>query len=115
MKKTAAFNELIRKVRKDLFSKGPERIHTTFVDNMAVTMLHGNMTPTEKFIASDPDGKDMVHAARTKMIQKAYTTDFTERLEQLMGTKLVHLFSDMKVEEDIAISVFVFEDNIQEP
>lgn len=113
MNKAAAFNELIRKVRKDLFSKGPERIHTTFVDNMVITMHHGNMTPTEKFIASDPDGKEMVHAARTKMIQKAYSSDLTAQLEQLMGTKLVHLFSDMKVEEDIAISVFVFEDHIQ--
>lgn len=47
------------------------------------------------------------------MIQKAYSSDLTAQLEQLMGTKLVHLFSDMKVEEDIAISVFVFEDHIQ--
>jgi len=114
LKKEAAFNELIRKVRKDLFGKGPERIHTTFVDNMAITMLHGNMTPTEKFIASEPDGKDMVHAARTKMIQKMYTTNFKAQLEQLMETKLVHLFSDMKVEEDVAVSVFVFERKIQE-
>ncbi|MFB9275810.1 DUF2294 domain-containing protein [Cohnella cellulosilytica] len=113
MNKAAAFNELIRKVRKDLFSKGPERIHTTFVDNMVICMLYGNMTPTEKFIASDPAGKDMVHAARTKMIQRAYMTDFTEQLEELMGTRLVHLFADMKVEEDIAMSVFVFEDNVQ--
>ncbi len=34
MRKETGFNEIIRKVRKELFGKGPERIHTTFVDNM---------------------------------------------------------------------------------
>ena len=31
-----------------------------------------------------------------------------------MGTKLLHLFTDIKIEEDIAISVFIFEDKINE-
>ena len=35
-----------------------------------------------------------------------------EHLEELVGAKLVHLFSDMKVDEDIAVSVFVFDKNI---
>ena len=35
-KKGHEFNEIIRKLRKDLFGKGPERIHTVFVENLAV-------------------------------------------------------------------------------
>lgn len=70
MRRETGFNEIIRKVRKELFGKGPERIHTTFVDNMAITMLYGNLTPSEKFLAQEESGKEMVHAARTKMVQK---------------------------------------------
>ncbi|MDP4172085.1 MAG: Na-translocating system protein MpsC family protein, partial [Bacillota bacterium] len=33
-------------------------------------------------------------------------------MEELVGAKLVHLFSDIKVEEDIAVSVFIFDKNI---
>ena len=74
---------------------------------MAIATLYGNLTPTEKFISSTMDGAEMVHMARTKMIQEVYLCEFREHLEELVGAKLVNLFSDMKVEEDIAVSVFV--------
>jgi len=64
-KKVHEFNDMIRKLRKEVFGKGPERIHTVFVENMAVSTLYGNITPTEKFIAGSPEGLKMVHAART--------------------------------------------------
>lgn len=108
-KKEVLFNEIIRKLRKELFGKGPERIHTHFIDNMAITTLYGNLTSTEKFIAQSPDGEQMVHRARTQMIQEMYGDKVPEGLEELVGAKLVHLFSDFKVKEDIAVSVFVFE------
>ncbi|MBS2969185.1 DUF2294 domain-containing protein [Metabacillus sp. KIGAM252] len=106
------FNDMIRKLRKELFGKGPERIHTVFVENMAVSTLYGNLTPTELFLSKSQEGKDMIHAARTKMIQDVYSVSPPEGMEELMGAKLVHLFSDIKVEENMAVSVFVFDKNI---
>jgi uncharacterized protein YbcI len=106
------FNDMIRKLRKELFGKGPERIHTVFVENMAVSTLYGNLTPTEMFISRTEEGKDMVHSARTKMIQDVYMMSAPEGMEELIGAKLVHLFTDIKVKENIAISVFVFDKNI---
>lgn len=103
------FNDVIRKLRKQLFGKGPERMETVFVQNMAVTTLYGNLTPTEKFIASTDEGKEMVHAARTRLIQDVYAKAPPDGLEEIVGAKFVHLFSDIKVEEDIAVSVFVFD------
>lgn len=112
MKKEMAFNEIIRKVRKDLFGKGPERIRTVFVENMAITTMHGNLTPTEKFISQNEEGRKMVHSARTQLIQEWYKQEVPEGLEELVGSKLTHLFSDIKIEEDMAVSVFVFKDSI---
>ena len=112
MKKEMAFNDIIRKVRKTIFGKGPERIHTHFVANMAITTMYGNFTPTEKFITHSFAGKQMVHSARTQMIQDVYKEEVPDGLEELVGSKLVHLFSDIKVEEDMAVSVFIFEDPI---
>ncbi|KOO46281.1 DUF2294 domain-containing protein [Priestia koreensis] len=108
-KKVHEFNDILRKVRKELFGKGPEKIHTVFVENMAVSTLYGNLTPTEKFIAKSPGGAEVVHSARTKMIQEVYATNMPEGLEELVGAKLVHLFSDIKVEENMAVSVFIFD------
>lgn len=103
------FNDVIRKLRKQLFGKGPERMETVFVQNVAVTTLYGNLTPTEKFIASTDEGKEMVHAARTRLIQDVYAKAPPDGLEEIVGAKFVHLFSDIKVEEDMAVSVFVFD------
>lgn len=108
------FNDIIRKLRKESFGKGPDRIHTVFVENMAITTLYGNLTPTELFISKTPEGKEMVHAARTKMIKDLYSKQTPEGMEELVGAKLVHLFSDIKIEDNIAISVFVFDKDISE-
>lgn len=113
-KKEALFNEIVRKVRKNLFGKGPESIRTTFVDNMAISVIYGNLTPTEKFIAQTPQGADMIHAARTKMIQRVYDEKVPEGMEELVGAKLLHLFSDIKIEEDMAVSVFIFDRKIDD-
>ncbi|MCL6515832.1 DUF2294 domain-containing protein [Alicyclobacillus sp.] len=107
--KEEAFNEIVRRVRRECFGKGPERIHTYFVHNMAVTVLHGNLTPTEKFISRTPEGAEMVRSARTKMIQQRYAEKVPEGMEELIGSRLLYLFSDFKVEEDMGVSVFIFE------
>ncbi|QTD41930.1 DUF2294 domain-containing protein [Sporosarcina sp. Te-1] len=111
-KKIHHFNAIIRKLRKDLFGKGPDRIHSVIIDNMVISTLYGNLTPTEKFIAGTPEGKEMVHVARTRMIQEVYDKAPPEGLEELIGAKFVHLFSDFKVDDDIAVSVFLFDRNI---
>ena len=112
-KKIHDFNDMIRKLRKELFGKGPERIHTVIVDNMIISTLYGNLTPTEVFIAGTPEGKEMVHAARTRMIQQLYQQAPPEGMEELVEAKFLHLFSDFKLEEDIAVSVFLFDRPIE--
>ena len=87
-KKVHEFNDIIRKLRKDLFGKGPERIHTVFVENMVIATLYGNLTPTEIFIANTPEGREMVHRARTKMIQDLYAHTVPEGLEDLIGATI---------------------------
>lgn len=112
-KKVHEFNNIIRKLRKDLFGKGPDRIETVFVGDKAITTLYGNLTPTEEFIASSSQGKEMIHTARTRMVQNVYKESTPEGLEEVVGARLLHLFTDIKLEEDIAISVFQFDKNIE--
>lgn len=111
-RKENAFNEIVRSVRKQCFGKGPERIRTIFVDNMAISILHGNLTPTEKFIARTREGAEIIRSARTDMIQGLYATQVPAGLEELVGSKFLYLFSDFKVSEDMGVSVFIFEQPI---
>ena len=47
-KKIHDFNDIIRKLRKKLFGKGPERIHTVFVQNMVVPAIIGFFIKKDK-------------------------------------------------------------------
>jgi uncharacterized protein YbcI len=76
---------------------------------MAVTTMYGILTPTEKFIAQTQEGKKLIHSARTQMIQDVYKQQVPEGMEELVGSKLLHLFSDAKIDENMAVSVFMFE------
>lgn len=74
-----------------------------------------NLTPTERFIAQTPEGEEMVHRARTKMIQQVYAQKVPEGMEETVGAKFLYLFSDFKAREDMAVSVFIFDRKIDEP
>lgn len=113
-KKEQQFNQMVQKIRKELFGKGPDEIRTVFLDNMAITTMKGNLTPVEKFLIQTDQGVDMVHQARTKLIQQHYRRQAPTGLEDLVGSKLVRLFSDIHVIDDEAVSVFVFEHPIKE-
>lgn len=113
-KKDQLFNQMVQKVRKELFGKGPDEVRTVFVDNMAITTMKGNLTPVEKFLIQADQGEDMVHQARTRLIQQHYKRQVPEGIEELAGSKLVRLFSDIHIKDDEAVSVFVFEHPIKE-
>jgi uncharacterized protein YbcI len=56
-------------------------------ENIAISTLDGNLTPTDTFITKTSEGCDMIHLARTKMIQDVYSTNPPESLEELGGAK----------------------------
>jgi uncharacterized protein YbcI len=112
-KKEHLFNEMVRKVRKELFGKSPHDVRTVFVDNMAITTMNGNLTLVEKFLSQDAQGEEMVHQARTKLIQDFYQHQVPEGMEELVGSKFLRLFSDIHIKDDQAVSVFVFEQTIK--
>ena len=43
------------------------------------------------------------------MIQEVYEVSPPDGLEEVVGAKFIHLFSDIKLEDDIAVSVFLFD------
>ncbi|MET3194649.1 uncharacterized protein YbcI [Bacillus sp. OAE603] len=46
---------------------------------------------------------------KSEMIRDVYKQDVPKGMEELVGSKLLHLFSDAKIEEDMAVTVLIFE------
>jgi len=110
----AEFSNLVRAFRKKHMGKGPQKITTTFCKNWAICEMEGNMSPVEKFIASNKDGEQMVRAARTEMVKNIYKNHYPQEMEDLLGAKFLDLFVDIDIEADLGMSIFVFDRDLSE-
>lgn len=110
----AEFSNLVRTFRKQHMGKGPRQIKTTFCKNWAICEMEGNLSPVEKFIASSGDGKQMLKSARTEMVKDMYRKHHPEEMEEFLGAKFIDLFVDIDIEKDFGMSIFVFDENLEE-
>lgn len=106
------FANLIRTYRKDQIGKGPEKIKVTFTRNWVIAHMSGCLSPVERFISRSEEGRNMIWHARTHMIKELYSELTPTAMEQLVGAKFVKLFTDVDLEKDEVVSIFVFEQSI---
>ena len=108
------FSMLVREIRKEYVGNGPKEILTKFIGSWAVSEMKGNLTNIEKFMLQSEQGNQMVHETRTRFVKEIYKKpEVLLRFENLMDSKVVRLFSDVNIEEDIAMTVFVFDKPIE--
>ena len=110
----AEFSNLVRSFRKRYMGKGPSYVKTTFCNCWAICEMKGNLSPVEKFIATADEGKQMLRAARTEMVKEIYKNNRPAEMETLVGANFVELFVDIDIEKDFGMSIFVFDDNIEQ-
>ncbi|ULT59363.1 DUF2294 domain-containing protein [Neobacillus drentensis] len=108
------FSMLVREIRKEHVGNGPKEITTKFIGSWAISEMKGNLTNIEKFMLHSENGEKMVHQTRTTFVKNIYKKpEVLLRFENLMGAKVIRLFSDINVDEDIAMTVFVFDQTIE--
>lgn len=69
-------------------------------------------SPVEKFITQSEEGRKMIWQARTRMIKDLYSQLAPTDMEELVGAKFVKLFTDVDLDKDEVVSIFVFERSI---
>ncbi|MBV7507942.1 DUF2294 domain-containing protein [Bacillus sp. sid0103] len=110
----AEFSNIVRAYRKRHMGKGPGQVRTTFCKNWAICELEGNLSPIEKFIATAEDGKQMLRSARTEMVKEIYRKNYPQEMEDLLNVRFIRVFVDINIEKDIGMSIFVFDQDIEE-
>ncbi|AIF44351.1 DUF2294 domain-containing protein [Virgibacillus sp. SK37] len=110
----AEFSNLVRAFRKKHMGKGPSKVTTTFCKNWAICEMEGNLSPVEKFIAGANEGKQVLRAARTEMVKEMYRKNPPEAMEAFLDCQFVDLFVDIDIDRDFGMSIFIFNDNIEE-
>jgi len=108
------FSMLLREVRKEYVGNGPKEIATRFAGPWAISEMRGNLTNVEKFMIGSEEGTRMVHEARTRLVKKIYQNpEVLRKFEELVQAKVIRIFTDINIEEDIAMTVFVFDKTIE--
>ncbi|MBM7583968.1 uncharacterized protein YbcI [Bacillus pakistanensis] len=101
---------LIREIRKENIGNGPREINTRIVGPWVICEMKGNLTNVEKFMIESNEGHQMVHEARTTLVKKIYEdTVKVEKLEELVQAKFVSVFTDINIDTDIAMTIYVFD------
>jgi len=108
------FNMLVREIRKEYVGNGPKEIHTRFIENWAISEMKGNITNVEKFMISSKEGQRMVHESRTKLVKQIYKDPVVlKKIEDLMNAKVVSIFTDIDLDIDTAMTIYVFDKSIE--
>jgi uncharacterized protein YbcI len=108
------FSMLVREIRKEYVGNGPKEITTKFIGSWAISEMKGNLTNVEKFMITSEHGEQMVHETRTRFVKEIYKKpEVLLKFQELMGAKVLRLFSDINIKEDIAMTVFVFDQPIE--
>ncbi|MBS4221462.1 DUF2294 domain-containing protein [Lederbergia citrea] len=110
----AEFSNIVRSFRKRHMGKGPSQVKTTFCKNWALCEMEGNLSPVEKFIVAAQDGKQMVRAARTEMVKEMYRKNHPIEMEEFLGAKFIDLFVDIDIDKDLGMSIFVFDQDLEQ-
>jgi uncharacterized protein YbcI len=108
------FNMILREIRKDYVGNGPKEINTRIVGSWVISEMKGNLTNVERFMIGSLEGKRIVHEARTKLVKKIYKDPMVlEKIEAITESKIVNIFTDIDIDTDTAMTIYVFDKPIQ--
>lgn len=112
-KKTQQFANLVRSYRKSYIGKGPEQVKVFFKDNWAICHMTGSLSKVENFYLRNKDFQSMLKYGRTEEIKELYKQKPPVEMEELVGANFVKLFTDVNLEDDEVVSIFVFDKSIE--
>ncbi|CAH0168040.1 hypothetical protein SRABI96_01122 [Peribacillus sp. Bi96] len=108
------FNMLLREIRKEYVGNGPKEITTRLVGPWVISEMKGNLTNVEKFMMGSTEGQRMVHETRTKLVKQIYKDpEVLRKIEVMMDAKILSIFTDINIDIDTAMTIYVFDKPIQ--
>jgi uncharacterized protein YbcI len=87
------------------YGKGPTRAKSYMIDDTIICMLEEGFTTVERTLIDDGRG-DAVHDIR-RSFQQAMERQFTEVVENATGRKVVAYMSQVHVDPDVAVELFM--------
>jgi uncharacterized protein YbcI len=102
----AATNAVVR-LHRSHYGKGPTRSKSYFLDDVLICIMGDVFTTVERTLI-DAGEHDKVRETRLAF-RDAMQGRFTETIEEIVGRRVLGFTSQVLVDQDVAIEVFVLE------
>lgn len=102
-----AISNAFTKLQRDHFGRGPESVRTLVGYDHIITLLENTLMPVEQTLF-DAGETDAIRTTRTAF-QRAMESRFVNTVEEITGRKVRAFLSQVSLDPDIAVEVFVLE------
>lgn len=107
----AEISNIMTKFEKEHLGRGPKEACTFILEDMILVRLKGVLTPAEEKLAVDQEGAQLVKQMRRRLIESSRTL-FEEIIQNITGTEVISLHTDVSSRTGERIFVFCLSENL---
>lgn len=108
----AEFTQAIVQFEKEYLGRGPVDARTYFIQDLILVRLKGVLTPAEKTLAENGDGRALIKETRRQLFEASRPL-LEQIVNQVTGTTMISLHTDMSTRTGERMIVFTVSDNLE--
>jgi uncharacterized protein YbcI len=109
----AAISDEMMAFQRDFVGRGPDRIRTRVVEDLVVVRSFGVLTPAEKQLANNFEGRRLIKAMRQHVLEAGRPV-LEGIVQKHTGAEVVSVHSDISTKSGEWLDVFVLDRSVEE-
>ena len=107
----AEFTRAVIQFEKEHLGRGPLDARTIFLGDMILVRLQGMMTPAERKLAANSEGRDLVKEMRRQLFESSRPL-LEEIVHRVIGCQIVSLHTDMSTKTGERMIVLIVDQDL---
>ena len=107
----ASISEAIIKFEREYMGRGPKEVKTHIVGDLILVRLKGVLTPAEKQLVKNEEGKKLIKQVRENLIEGSRDILATV-LKEITGRKMISLHTDISTKSGERVIIFVLDEQL---
>lgn len=108
----ATISDEMMAFQREFVGRGPDQIRTYAMEDLVIVRSFGVLTPAEKRIAEDPEGRNTIKTMRQQVLGAGRST-LQETIRKHTGAELLSIHSDISTRRDEWMDVFVLDRSVE--
>lgn len=109
----ASLSEAIIKFEKEYMGRGPKEVKTHILGDLILVRLKGVLTPAEKQLVKNEEGKKLIKQVRENLIEGSRDILATV-LKEITGRKMISLHTDISTKSGERVIIFVLDKKLMD-